>query len=78
MSKKQRQSNRKPKKMRFEVLDGEAISDCLDRMDKEGYMPTRRMEEPIFEEKMEDGELKAVPCGRKIVFEGKIKAKTEH
>ncbi|EEM10573.1 hypothetical protein bmyco0003_26580 [Bacillus pseudomycoides] len=42
-------------------------------MEREGYAPSRRMEEPIFHEVKKDGQTVVEPCGRKIVFEGKLK-----
>lgn len=63
MAKKNKESNKK----RFEVEEGETIDECLARIKDEGYMPVRRNEEPVFEEK--DGEME--PTGRKIVFEAK-------
>lgn len=72
-----KQVGKKPTKRKFEVLEGETISACLDRMKQEGYVPVRRMEEPIFEEKEENGKKIVVPCGRTIVFEGKLAVKTE-
>lgn len=63
----------KPKKKRFEVEDGESISDCLDRMDKEGYQPVRRMEEPVFIEAKEDNKIVQKVLKQKIVFEGRMK-----
>ncbi len=65
-------SSKKRRKMKFEVKENETIADCLDRMKQEGYMPVRRMEEPIFKEVTEGNETKVIPCGRKIVFEGKL------
>lgn len=62
----------KPKKQKFIVEDHETIDDCLDRMRQEGYFPVRRMEEPIFKEDIRDNIVEHVPCGRKIVFEGKL------
>ncbi|MFN2747957.1 MULTISPECIES: NETI motif-containing protein [Bacillus] len=62
----------KPKKKRFEVAEGETIDTVLNRMQQEGYTPVRRMEEPVFKEKKENGTIQAVPCGRKIIFEGKL------
>ena len=41
-------------------------------MEQEGYAPSR-MEEPIFHEVKKDGKTVVEPCGRKIVFEGKLK-----
>ncbi|MFD0770148.1 NETI motif-containing protein [Bacillus sp. CGMCC 1.60114] len=61
------------KKKKFEVLPDETIAQCLERMEKEGYTPSRRMEEPIFHEVKREGEIVVEPCGRKIIFEGKVK-----
>ncbi|MBO8178248.1 MAG: NETI motif-containing protein [Bacillus sp. (in: Bacteria)] len=58
-------------KKRFEVLEHETIDQCLERMKIEGYTPIRRMEEPIFQEVIQQGVKEIVPIGRKIVFEGK-------
>lgn len=41
---------KQPNKKKFEVLENETITDCLARMEQEGYAPSRRMEEPIFHE----------------------------
>ncbi|MEC1800293.1 NETI motif-containing protein [Bacillus mojavensis] len=62
----------KPKKKKFEVTEQQTIEAVLQQMKEEGYMPVRRMEEPIFKEKMEDGSIQIVPCGKKIVFEGEL------
>lgn len=63
--------DKKPKKKKFEVMENESLSDCLDRMDEEGYMPVRRTEEPVFIERK--GAKEPELYGRKIVFEGKLK-----
>lgn len=52
-------------------MENESISDCLDRMEKEGYKPSRRIEEPIFQEVIKDGNKEILPIGKKIIFEGK-------
>lgn len=62
----------KAKKMKFEVQENETISECLDRIKAEGYVPTSRMEKPLFEEVKEAGETVYKPIGRKIVFEAKL------
>lgn len=62
----------KPKKKKFEVLENESISDCLDRMQKEGYMPVRRMEEPVFQEKTQNGKKDVEYLRQKVIFEGKL------
>lgn len=63
----------KKKKQRFELQENETIDQCLERMEKEGYKPTRRMEEPIFQEVISNNEKKIEPIGRKIIFEGILK-----
>lgn len=60
----------KSKKQRFEVGANETISECLERMAKEGYRPTRRMEEPIFQEVMNHGKKELIPVQQRIIFEG--------
>ncbi|MDX8362840.1 MULTISPECIES: NETI motif-containing protein [Bacillaceae] len=65
-------NSKKPKKKKFVVAENETISDCLDRMKKEGYSPTRRTEEPVFKEVEKGGEVSVVPSGSTIVFEGKL------
>ncbi|MBV2197844.1 NETI motif-containing protein [Bacillus velezensis] len=42
----------------------------LTLMKEEGYMPVRRMEEPIFTEKKENGSIQVVPCGKKSYLKG--------
>lgn len=63
--------------MKFRVEENESIDACLERMKKEGYMPVRRMEEPIFQEVVSNGVKDVEPCGRIIIFEGKL-VKDEH
>jgi len=53
----------------YEVLEHETIDQCLERIQKEGYTPIRRVEKPIFQEKMEDKQVTYEPAGRQIVFE---------
>ncbi|MFD3449812.1 NETI motif-containing protein [Microbacteriaceae bacterium 4G12] len=65
---------KQPKKKKFEVLENETMSACLERMEQEGYMVARRTEEPIFHEVKKNGKLEIEPCGRKIIFEGKLKS----
>jgi hypothetical protein len=60
----------KKRKERFEVLDTETIEECLERMRKEGYQPIRRMEKPIFEERMVNSNKEYVPVKQQIIFEG--------
>lgn len=59
-------------KKKFEVFEHETINDCLERMQKGGYTPVKRMEVPIFSEQMVNGKVEIEPTGRKIVFEGKL------
>ncbi|MFC6040402.1 NETI motif-containing protein [Paenisporosarcina macmurdoensis] len=56
----------KKKTVWFEVEENETIDDCLKRMQKEGYMPTGRREEPVFQEI--DGEI--LPIRQIIQFKG--------
>lgn len=56
------------KKLSFEVQENETIDQCLDRIQKAGYMPVRRIEKPIFKEE-KNGSVE--PIGRQIVFEAK-------
>ncbi|MGE8207700.1 NETI motif-containing protein [Heyndrickxia sp. NPDC080065] len=58
------------KKKQFEVLDNETISECLARMEKEGYRPVRRIEKPIFKEIQKNNQTEYQPVSRKILFEG--------
>ncbi|ADU28690.1 NETI motif-containing protein [Evansella cellulosilytica] len=60
----------KKKKQKFYVEEGESISDCLERMDKEGYTPVRRMEEPILKEVKRNGKTDIEVERQQIVFEG--------
>jgi len=62
----------KKSKEKFEVIEGESIDACLDRIKAAGYFPVRRMEEPIFAERIENGKVHYVPIDRKIVFEAKL------
>lgn len=50
----------------YEVAENETISECLERMQKDGYMPAGRKEEPLFE--MVDGN--PVPVRQLIKFKG--------
>jgi hypothetical protein len=57
------------KKMQFEVQENESIDACLERMKKQGYIPVRRTEKPIFQEVVNGKEISYEPVGRQIVFE---------
>ncbi|MDT2048559.1 hypothetical protein CHN50_09195 [Priestia aryabhattai] len=65
-------SEKKKKKVMYEVAENETIADCLDRMKKDGYMPVRRMEKPVFEERVTNGVKEHVPVKQQIIFEGKL------
>ncbi|MCP8617847.1 NETI motif-containing protein [Salirhabdus salicampi] len=60
---------KKKKKERFYVKDGETIDQCLERIKKEGYMPVKRLEKPIFQEIKENGSTTVEPVKREIMFE---------
>ncbi|MFE8701299.1 NETI motif-containing protein [Cytobacillus sp. FJAT-54145] len=55
----------------FEVLENETISQCMDRIQSEGYTPFRRTEKPIFKEIMNGDTVSYEPIGRQILFEAK-------
>lgn len=57
-------------KKQFEVQENETISDCLARMEQEGYRPVRRIEKPIFREVIMNDQTDYQPISRKILFEG--------
>ncbi|WP_088036150.1 NETI motif-containing protein [Evansella clarkii] len=63
---------KKRSKQKFYVEDGETIDDCLNRMKEEGYMPVRRMEEPVLKEIKKNGKTEIEVAEQKIVFEGKL------
>ncbi|KIL46992.1 NETI motif-containing protein [Jeotgalibacillus campisalis] len=54
----------------FEVEEHETIEDCLKRMSDLGYMPVKRMEEPIFKEIKEGSSVKNEPIRQRIRFQG--------
>ncbi|MBM7632144.1 NETI motif-containing protein [Geomicrobium sediminis] len=58
------------RKKTFEVEEHETISDCLARIDGEGYRPVRRMEKPIF---TEDSNKNVTVKEQRIVFEAVLK-----
>ncbi|WP_282141767.1 NETI motif-containing protein [Cytobacillus oceanisediminis] len=58
-------------KMVFEVQENETIDQCLDRIQKAGYIPVRRTEKPIFKEVKTGGKVDYEPAGRQIIFEAK-------
>ena len=54
------------KQVWYEVEENETIEQCLERMNKDGYMPFGRKEEPVFH--MVDGE--PTYLRQKIKFKG--------
>ncbi|MBM4764565.1 NETI motif-containing protein [Bacillus sp. B15-48] len=63
--------SKKTRKKIFEVQENETINDCLERITKEGFMPVRRMDKPIFKEVVNNGEVDYEPAGAVIQFEAK-------
>lgn len=53
----------------YQVEKNETIDQCLTRIQKDGYMPVKRTEKPIFKEIQEGNEVKYIPVGRHIIFE---------
>ena len=53
------------KKKIYEVEENESINDCLERIKKDGYVPIKRTEKPIFQEKTENGQVSYEPAGKK-------------
>lgn len=62
----------KKKKQRFYVEENESIDACLARMKKDGYIPVRRMEEPVLKEVIKDGKVEVEVSHQRIIFEGKL------
>lgn len=60
------------KKVTFEVQENETIEQCLDRMNKQGYTPIRRMEKPVFQEIMDGNKKTYKPVGQQIIFEAEL------
>lgn len=63
--------NKLKKKMLFEVEENETIDQCLDRIEKAGYIPIGRSEKPIFKEVQQGNKITYEPTGRKIIFEAR-------
>ncbi|MBL7565954.1 NETI motif-containing protein [Staphylococcus saccharolyticus] len=53
---------------KFKVKDNETVADCLARMRNKGYMPTHRMEKPVYKEN-KDGSIEVFK--QDIIFVGK-------
>lgn len=64
---------KKPKKKKFNVAEGQSLTEVLATMKAEGYQPVRRFEQPVFKE--ENGEI--VVSHQEIMFEGKLIDKDE-
>jgi len=62
----------KKKKKRFDVGETESVDQCLSRMADDGYMPVRRMEEPVLKEVKGGGKNDVEVAYQRIVFEGKL------
>lgn len=58
-------------KQKFEVQEHETIDQCLERIQKAGYMPIKRIEKPIFQENRQGTDVTYKPIGRHIIFEAK-------
>ncbi|NMA90932.1 MAG: NETI motif-containing protein [Amphibacillus sp.] len=76
LSKKNKRNQKRAKstesraqKKQFELLDGETLDQCLERIKQAGYIPIRRMEKPIFEEIIENSEKRIIPIKQQIIFE---------
>jgi hypothetical protein len=59
----------KQKKLTYEVQDHETIDQCLDRIQKDGYVPIKRIEKPIFQEKVENNQIIYEPIDSQVLFE---------
>jgi hypothetical protein len=59
----------KQKKLTYEVQDHETIDQCLDRIQKDGYLPIKRIEKPIFQEKMQNNQMIYEPIDSQVLFE---------
>lgn len=57
-------------KKKFTVEENETISECLERMKREGYRPVRRIEKPVFMEEKKKGTIEYKPISQKVIFEG--------
>ena len=54
--------------MKFQVNDNETITECIQRMRSDGYIPIRRIEKPIFQE-FADGSIEVLK--QEVIFIGK-------
>ncbi|GEL76683.1 NETI motif-containing protein [Tenuibacillus multivorans] len=54
------------KKKRYRVSDFSSVNECVDQIKKDGYMPVKRIEKPVFKEQNnQDPE----PVRQEIIFE---------
>ncbi|MGP4074010.1 NETI motif-containing protein [Piscibacillus sp. B03] len=53
------------KKKKYRVSDFKSINACVDQIKKDGYMPIKRFEKPVFKETKGDPE----PVRQEIIFE---------
>ncbi|GAF65567.1 NETI motif-containing protein [Alkalihalobacillus trypoxylicola] len=58
--------------MKFEVQEGETVSECIERMKESGYTPVRRIEKPVFAEKKQGHHIDYEPIRQVIIFEGHL------
>ncbi|GEL08576.1 NETI motif-containing protein [Salisediminibacterium halotolerans] len=65
---------KKKTKQTFKVGRDETVDDCLNRMKSEGFVPVRRMEEPVWEEVDSEGGKQTEIAYQQIIFEGKPKS----
>lgn len=54
--------------MKFQVNDNETITECIQRMRSDGYIPIRRIEKPIFQG-LTDGSIEVLK--QEVIFIGK-------
>ena len=62
---------KKKSKQIFTVEEHETVEDCLARMKKAGFIPVRRMEEPVWTEVAHNGETEIEVSYQRIKFEGR-------
>ncbi|SEQ45361.1 NETI motif-containing protein [Piscibacillus halophilus] len=53
------------KKKNYRVSDFKSINACVDQIKKDGFMPIKRIEKPVFKETSSDPE----PFRQEIIFE---------
>ncbi|WP_110251389.1 NETI motif-containing protein [Streptohalobacillus salinus] len=78
MKNQQQKASQTPtrKKERFTKETNESIDACLDRIKAAGYTPVKRMEQPVFEEITENGQITTEVVEQMIIFEA-IRIKDE-